>query len=138
MHRCIALGPETTLQDVCHLLQSFEVFGGESSLFERLRLPGGVCGFSCWDWSIGRLHRGLKTRGEYTIYRKHPPKKAGGPGHTHLGPPAAVIHSLRSNLRDLEHGRRHRAVQRPANMHRLRALVRNVFHGAQAHVWTGA
>ena len=25
MHRCIALGPETTLQDVCHLLQSFVV-----------------------------------------------------------------------------------------------------------------
>ena len=92
MHRCIALGPETTLQDVCHLLQSFEVFGGESSLFERLRLPGGVCGFSCWDWSIGRLHRGFKTRGEYTTYRKHPSKKAGGPGHTHLGPPTAVIY----------------------------------------------
>ena len=84
MHRCIALGPETTLQDVCHLLQSFEVFGGESSLFERLRLPGGVCGFSCWDWSIGRLHRGFKTRGEYMIYRKHPPKKADGPGHTRI------------------------------------------------------
>ena len=70
MHRCIALGPETTLQDVCHLLQSFEVFGGESSLFERLCLPGGVCGFSCWDRSIGRLHRGLKTHGEDTNLSK--------------------------------------------------------------------
>ena len=79
MHRCIALGPETTLQDVCHLLQSFEVFGGESSLFERLRLPGGVCGFSCWDWSIGRLHRGFKTRGEYTIYRKPRSKRQAAP-----------------------------------------------------------
>jgi len=25
MHRCIALGPETTLRDVCHLLKSFVV-----------------------------------------------------------------------------------------------------------------
>ena len=56
----------------------------------------------------------------------------------HSGPPAAVIHNLRGNLRDLEHGRRHRPVQRPANMHRLGALVRNVFHGAQAHVGFGA
>lgn len=56
----------------------------------------------------------------------------------HSGPPAAVIYDLRGNLRDLEHGRRHRPVQRPANMHRLRTLVRNVFHGAQAHVWAGA
>lgn len=56
----------------------------------------------------------------------------------HSGPPAAVIHNLRGNLRDLEHGRRHRPVQRPANMHRLRTLVRNVFHGAQAHVGFGA
>lgn len=53
------------------------------------------------------------------------------------GPPAAVIYDLRGNLRDLEHGRRHRPVQRPANMHRLGALVRNVFHGAQAHVRFG-
>ena len=53
------------------------------------------------------------------------------------GPPAAVIYDLRGNLRDLEHGRRHRSVQRPANMHRLGALVRNVFHGAQAHVGFG-
>jgi len=64
------MGPETTLQDVCHLLQSFEVFGGESSLFERLCLPGGVRGFSCWDRSIGCLHRGLKTRGEDTNLSK--------------------------------------------------------------------
>ena len=56
----------------------------------------------------------------------------------HLGPPAAVIQSLRGNLCDLEHGRRHWAVQRPANMHRLGALVRNVFHSAQAHVGAGA
>ena len=56
----------------------------------------------------------------------------------HSGPPAAVIYDLRGNLRDLEHGRRHRSVQRPANMHRLGALVRNVFHGAQAHVGFGA
>ena len=70
MHRCIALGPETTLQDVCHLLQSFEVFGGESSLFERLRLPGGVRGLSLWGWSIGRLHRGLKTHSEDTNLSK--------------------------------------------------------------------
>jgi len=56
----------------------------------------------------------------------------------HSGPPAAAIQRLRGNLRDLEHGRRHRAVQRPANMHRLGALVRNVFHGAQAHVGFGA
>ena len=54
------------------------------------------------------------------------------------GPPAVVIYDLRGNLRDLEHGRRHRSVQRPANMHRLGALVRNVFHGAQAHVGFGA
>ena len=58
--------------------------------------------------------------------------------HTHPGPPVAVIQSLRGNLRDLEHGRRHRAVQRPANMHRLGALVGNVFHGAQAHIGSGA
>ena len=70
MHWCIALGPETTLQDVCHLLQSFEVFGGESSLFERLCLPGGVRGFSLWDRSIGRLHRGLKTYSEDTNLSK--------------------------------------------------------------------
>ena len=53
------------------------------------------------------------------------------------GPPAAVIYDLRGNLRDLEHGRRYRSVQRPANMHRLRTLVRNVLHGAQAHVGFG-
>ena len=52
----------------------------------------------------------------------------------YLGPPAVVIYDLRGTFRDLEHGRRHRSVQRPANMHRLGALVRNVFHGAQAHV----
>ena len=99
MHRCIALGPETTLQDVCHLLQSFEVFGGESLLFERLRLPGGVCGFSCWDWSIGRLHRGFKTRGEYTIYRKHPPKKQAAPD-THASGAACCgyLHSIISPI----------------------------------------